>query len=63
MKLSNGRQAKKGKFFKGKLTPQDTMYRFKFGNCMKAKMDEMVKKWVTEMFKFREIIPALYPFW
>ena len=34
-----------------------------FGNCRRARLDEMVKKWGREMFIFHAIIPALYPLW
>ena len=51
-----------GIIFMGKLTPQDTMYRFQFGSCRRARLDKMVKKWGREIFIFYEIISALYLF-
>ena len=40
----------------------DVKILIKDGNCRRARLDEMVKKWGREKFIFHAIIPAPYPF-
>ena len=65
LKLSNaGKPQRDGTIFMEEFDPSRHHVKILFGNCRRARLDEMVKKWGREMFIFHGIIPAaLHLFW